>query len=237
MMTLRIAAYVYGAAIHCGDCIGETVTRQCEAAGIDREEYLGKYGAPCPVYAIDAEADTPQHCDTCGVFLDGYGLTNDGVDYVEDCFTEDSGHGDAETLCTWDSRWPWIAERMEESGTLPTGLLIARSQVTGDPVESSIAWMESLTTHPESPSEHVAHVANEWDPHDNMQIWRHGDTWFVYDTRSGNFRPNAPCELDMRFDSESAAYECVESWGGYMRDYDACVDEGMIDPLEVAPPY
>ena len=48
------------------------------------------------------EADTPQHCDGCGVFLENP-LTGDGVRYVNEKLTEHArdGSGNAEVLKAW----------------------------------------------------------------------------------------------------------------------------------------
>jgi hypothetical protein len=57
------------------------------------------------------EADSPQHCDHCGEFLDNP-LTPDGETYVAECFDEfvKEGRGDYETLDTWRRAYYWVWE-------------------------------------------------------------------------------------------------------------------------------
>lgn len=94
--------YVYQAAFLCGDC-GEDTRRENGERGqapenpedewsYDSDEY------PKGPYADGGgEADTPQHCDHCGLFLENP-LTTDGVRYVREAL--ELG-GDADVLATW----------------------------------------------------------------------------------------------------------------------------------------
>lgn len=63
------------------------------------------------------EADTPQHCDQCGVFLENP-LTDDGTAYVMDALNrilpEGQEPGD-------DESWSELADRIEALGSTPKG--------------------------------------------------------------------------------------------------------------------
>ena len=104
-MTTRV--YVYQAGLHCETC-GEAIKRDLDAAGMqpdfpenestfDSDDYpKGPYGD------AGGEADTPQHCDSCGGFL-GNPLTDDGAAYVASAFAEyaETGRGNADVLEEW----------------------------------------------------------------------------------------------------------------------------------------
>jgi hypothetical protein len=59
---------------------------------------------PCP--SGGGEADTPQHCDGCGAFLENP-LTGDGLRYINEKLTEHArkGSGNAEVLKAWAERY------------------------------------------------------------------------------------------------------------------------------------
>jgi hypothetical protein len=101
-------AYVYQAALLCTDCAVEKMT--CF-------EYTnmvmgGKWPLPgwcdstCypqgPYSNGGGEADSPQHCDVCGLFLENP-LTGDGTRYVNEQLTEHArdGDGHAKVLMDW----------------------------------------------------------------------------------------------------------------------------------------
>lgn len=100
-------AYMYCAAMYCGPC-GENLRAQLDAAGkrpadpnaestYDSDDYpKGPYSAG------GGEADTPQHCDACGVHLENP-LTPDGVAYVADAIRafDQEGDGTADVIATW----------------------------------------------------------------------------------------------------------------------------------------
>jgi len=95
--------YLYKAALWCGPCIIKTLVAQRKAAAgaIDmlpaeaREQIVAANGFTSesdydsddllkgPYADGGGEADTPQHCDGCRLFL-GNPLTGDGLIYVED---------------------------------------------------------------------------------------------------------------------------------------------------------
>lgn len=104
-------AFIYQAALLCADCAEtererlttETGTsRQLLETGTDSEGYpQGPYGDG------GGEADCPQHCDHCGVFLENP-LTPDGDTYVRNLAEE------YETAP--DMSWQEIAEAAEADG-------------------------------------------------------------------------------------------------------------------------
>lgn len=91
-------AYVYCAALFCESCIAPTLV------DLEPSEDSGEY--PQGPYSNGAgEADTPQHCDACKVFLENP-LTPDGEEYVREALTEATG--DAEVLRTWAEFYDYI---------------------------------------------------------------------------------------------------------------------------------
>jgi len=77
--------FIYQAALYCEDC-GNHIRKVCALAGMakhinpdDESSYdSGEY--PKGSYQPD-ESDSPQHCDSCGVFLENP-LTDDGIAFV-----------------------------------------------------------------------------------------------------------------------------------------------------------
>jgi hypothetical protein len=100
-------AYVYRAALWCSDCASEVMGRLAAAGKApaspddehtyDSDDYPK---GPCPNGG--GEADFPQHCAGCEVFLKNP-LTSDGCAYVEEALS----HGAAEgVLLAWaDFYW------------------------------------------------------------------------------------------------------------------------------------
>src|ERR1700730_17287128 len=96
-------AYLYKAALWCGPCIikalvagrkaapgaidmppAEALKQVVSANGFTSESDYDSDDLPKGPYADGGgEADTPQHCDGCGQFLENP-LTADGLTYVED---------------------------------------------------------------------------------------------------------------------------------------------------------
>jgi hypothetical protein len=76
-------AYIFQAALLCEDCARATERRLLtQGYQVQAEEDSDRY--PCgPFCDGGGEADSPQHCDTCQVFLQNP-LTQDGVEYVQD---------------------------------------------------------------------------------------------------------------------------------------------------------
>jgi hypothetical protein len=95
-------AYVYQAALYCAAC-GEklkdfpSIAAEIRHAPEDSDSYpQGPYSDG------GGEADSPQHCDGCGVFLENP-LTGDGTRYVNEKLTEHArnGSGNKTVLETW----------------------------------------------------------------------------------------------------------------------------------------
>lgn len=96
--------YVFQAALLCEDC--------GEAAKLERREYEGAEDSDAypqgPYGDGGGEADSPQHCDSCGLFLDNP-LTGDGDNYVRDAFIDyvETGRGNIEVLADWKLAYSW----------------------------------------------------------------------------------------------------------------------------------
>lgn len=81
-------AYAYSAALYCAHC-GEGIRRDLTAAGKapanpdDESSYDSDAFPKGPYGDGGGEADSPQHCDACGVFLENP-LTPDGDAYVRE---------------------------------------------------------------------------------------------------------------------------------------------------------
>jgi hypothetical protein len=123
-------AYIYQAALWCADCIKElkpSLQDDCECCGgshpdldLDCRAYYrpghseDEFNEPDEVqYDSDdypkgpfdnggGEADSPQHCDSCGKFLENP-LTDHGLQYVREQVAEDraSGRGDGVAAVLW----------------------------------------------------------------------------------------------------------------------------------------
>ena len=85
-------AYIYKAALYCSDCveeIKEDLKATCPLDPQDIEQGLfdtDDYPAG-PYPDSGGEADTPQHCEGCGLFLEN-SLTTDGNNYVLEALQE-----------------------------------------------------------------------------------------------------------------------------------------------------
>ncbi len=91
-------AYVHRAALWCADCANTLM----EKIGKENEHPDSEQWPQGPYSNGGGEADTPQHCDGCGVFLENP-LTPDGTRYVIEALIKYArkGEGDAEILKTW----------------------------------------------------------------------------------------------------------------------------------------
>lgn len=85
-------AYIYQADLICADC-GEKVRKDLRATGkgpLDEDDEYTYASDEYPTGPFDdggGEADCPQHCGRCGVFLENP-LTLDGEDYTRDAVEE-----------------------------------------------------------------------------------------------------------------------------------------------------
>ena len=86
-------AYVYRAALYCASCIEGTV-------GVPSDD--SDMWPQGPYADGGGEADYPQHCDECGVFLENP-LTDDGREYVELAIAgfDHDASGNADVINEW----------------------------------------------------------------------------------------------------------------------------------------
>jgi hypothetical protein len=84
--------YMYRAALYCTDCgeaIRERLSARAPADQDDESSYDSDDYPKGPFPDGGGEADCPQHCDSCNVFLEN-SLTSDGYEYVRDAV--ETGH-------------------------------------------------------------------------------------------------------------------------------------------------
>jgi len=123
-------AYIYHAALICEDCAACTMGEEKkpdhvnmdDQASYDSDEWpKGPYGDG------GGEADSPQHCDMCGDFLENP-LTEDGSTYVKQAWREyvETGRGRLEVLQAWRDGYAWEWEELcieyEDAGQDPERL-------------------------------------------------------------------------------------------------------------------
>lgn len=101
--------YVYKAALYCKPC-GDGIKQRLAMNGkavpenLDETQYDSDVYPKGPYPNGGGEADSPQHCDNCGRFLDNP-LTQEGYNYVNEAIAahEKSGRGNEEVLNEWVS--------------------------------------------------------------------------------------------------------------------------------------
>lgn len=120
-------AYIYNAALWCGACVIDSLVRSGKASPAARDmapadaldQIVESNGFTCEAdYDSDdlpkgpyahggGEADCPQHCDACRVFL-GNDLTPDGSAYVKQAFKayHEDARGALDVLQTWAFAYP-----------------------------------------------------------------------------------------------------------------------------------
>ncbi len=93
--------FIYCADIYCEDCGRAIRARLAEAEDILEREDSDSWPQG-PYSDGGGEADCPQHCGACHVFLENP-LTDDGVNYVREAMLEqaESGRGSPEVLNEW----------------------------------------------------------------------------------------------------------------------------------------
>lgn len=111
-------AYVFQAALICEDCshaVQGTLPKPAHVDMNDQSSYDSDDWPKGPYGDGGGEADTPQHCDMCGVFLDNP-LTGDGETYVRDAFREfvETGRGRPDVLGEWKARYDWVWDSFVE---------------------------------------------------------------------------------------------------------------------------
>lgn len=99
--------YIYQADLYCSDCaytIG--MVCHCEYHKPKGTNLCDSECTPIGPYADGGgEADTPNHCGGCGVFLEN-NLTQDGVEYVKDAIKDGRGS----VIDEWKAYYDWIGE-------------------------------------------------------------------------------------------------------------------------------
>jgi hypothetical protein len=123
-----VNAYIYNADIYCKDC-GKVIKQRINGAPFGRNDDTGRFESvdeydgvdsdqyPCGPYADGGgEADCPQHCGDCRVFLENP-LTAHGVQYVEEAINEHhrAGRGDADVLREWAEFYCLDFEKQEKA--------------------------------------------------------------------------------------------------------------------------
>lgn len=92
-------AYVYDAELICPECADKVKDKLPAPEDPDAEETFDSDDYPKGPYADGGgEADTPQHCGMCGMFL-GNPLTPTGMEYVQQAVS--AGSGDPKVLDMW----------------------------------------------------------------------------------------------------------------------------------------
>lgn len=106
--------YIYQAALLCEDCgRAECLILQREgrapADPSDESSFDSDSFPKGPYPDGGGEADCPQHCDMCGIFLENP-LTVDGQDYVRNALDEytKSRRGNKDVLQTWADYYDMI---------------------------------------------------------------------------------------------------------------------------------
>ena len=101
-------AYIYRAALYCEDCVIDIKMRlNWLHEGVPEEGYDSDWYPKGPYPDGGGEADTPQHCDCCHLFLENP-LTGDGESYVKEAL-EDFG-GCRAVLEDWASFYDYLVE-------------------------------------------------------------------------------------------------------------------------------
>lgn len=118
--------FEFQAALLCEDC-GESIKAQLPDVSEDSDDFpQGPYSNG------GGEADSPQHCDACAVFLDNP-LTPDGERYCLEQWEEycTSGVGNPGVLFEWLTAYPWVWAYFREN-------LAAEQQGVADYLESAV---------------------------------------------------------------------------------------------------
>lgn len=104
-------AYIFQAALICETCAREFMARNVKPAHVDMDDessYDSDEWPKGPYSNGGGEADTPQHCDMCGTFLENP-LTPDGDAYVRAAAAE-FGTPDG------DESWQEVADKATQAG-------------------------------------------------------------------------------------------------------------------------
>lgn len=101
--------YIYQAALFCETC-EKAICRELDASGNAPSDPSDEYSYDSDVYPKGpypdggGEADSPNHCADCGVFLENP-LTEEGYNYViervKDCYQSRHPSGNSEVVAEW----------------------------------------------------------------------------------------------------------------------------------------
>lgn len=93
-------AYLYQAALYCEACTHYTFKHTLHEGQVDTGDSSDYPQGPFMFGG--GEADSPSHCDTCGIFLQNP-LTEDGEEYVRCAIRENRrwGQGSSTSLDDW----------------------------------------------------------------------------------------------------------------------------------------
>lgn len=105
-------AYIFQAALICEACclgVQGALPKPAHVDMHDESSYDSGEWPKGPYRDGGGEADTPQHCDMCGQFLDN-ALTGDGETYVRDAFREfvETGRGALNVLGEWKAAYDYV---------------------------------------------------------------------------------------------------------------------------------
>ena len=110
--------YVFQATLLCDTCgtlYKQGTDKPAHVDEGDESSYDSGDWPKGPYSSGGGEADSPQHCDHCGEFLDNP-LTPEGESYLAERFDNfvTYGTGKFEALRTWRMAYPWVWERYSE---------------------------------------------------------------------------------------------------------------------------
>lgn len=109
--------FIFCADIYCEDC-GNAFREAHKADGPshpnDESSYDSDDFPKGPYTDGGGEADSPQHCGSCRIFLENP-LTGDGADYVRDAFREhiETGRGAVDVLKEWRAFYDYVWDDFE----------------------------------------------------------------------------------------------------------------------------
>ncbi len=114
-------AYMYKAALYCQHC-GEEIKKHLSTSGnvpqnLDETQYDSDSYPKGPYPDGGGEADSPQHCDKCGRFLENP-LTQEGIEYVRRAVDDydPSGGGSAPVIQEWMDFYSDVLGGAEDDG-------------------------------------------------------------------------------------------------------------------------
>lgn len=110
--------YIFQAALICEDCSQSVQGALVKPAHVDMDDessYDSDEWPKGPYADGGGEADSPHHCDMCGVFLDNP-LTPDGESYIWNLWEQfiKEGRGNVEVLKLWADAYDWVFSKFCE---------------------------------------------------------------------------------------------------------------------------